>query len=133
MEEKIVLTYGTFDLLHPGHINILKRAKSLGDRLYVGLSTDEFCKEKGKTTVLSYSQRKEVLESVKYVDGIFPEMSLTRDKMADGMRYGAHVFVWGDDWAGTFDFLRNDGFKVIYFPRTKGISTSLIKDDLKNR
>ena len=129
---KRIITYGTFDLIHPGHINILKKAKELGDELYVGLSTDKFCETKGKTPVLSYEQRKIVLESIKYVDYVFPEKSLTEEKIKDGLEYDAYMFVWGSDWEVTFDFLKEHGFEVKYFPRTPDISTSILKDRMKN-
>lgn len=129
---KRIITYGTFDLIHPGHINILKKAREMGDELYVGLSTDEFCKTKGKIPVLSYEQRKTVLESIRYVDYVFPEKSLTEEKIKDGQEYDAYMFVWGSDWEGTFDFLKEHGFGVEYFPRTLDISTSILKDRMKN-
>ena len=102
---KRVMTYGTFDLLHYGHINILKRAKSLGDYLIVGLSSDEFNELKGKKSVMSYEERKEILESIRYVDKVIKESSWEQ-KVDDIIKYNIDVFVIGDDWEGKFDFLK---------------------------
>ena len=125
-----VITYGTFDLLHYGHINILRRAKALGDYLIVGLSTDKFnLIEKKKRCYFSYDQRKELLESIRYVDLVIPEISWEQ-KISDVREYHIDTFVIGDDWAGKFDFLKKDGVDVIYLPRTPEISTSQIKHDL---
>lgn len=126
---KRVITYGTFDLLHPGHINLLRRAKDLGDELYVGLSTDEFNQMKGKTAVLTYEQRKTVLESIRYVDHVFPE-SDWEQKTSDIKKYGISCFVMGDDWKGKFDFLK-DYCTVVYLPRTPDISTTDIKQKIQ--
>ena len=126
---KRVITYGTFDLLHPGHINLLRRAKDLGDELYVGLSTDEFNQMKGKTAVLTYEQRKTVLEAIKYVDHVFPE-SDWEQKTSDIKKYGISCFVMGDDWKGKFDFLK-DYCTVVYLPRTPDISTTDIKQKIQ--
>lgn len=126
---KRVITYGTFDLLHPGHINLLRRAKDLGDELYVGLSTDEFNQMKGKTAVLKYEQRKTVLEAIRYVDHVFPE-SDWEQKTSDIKKYGILCFVMGDDWKGKFDFLK-DYCTVVYLPRTPDISTTDIKQKIQ--
>ena len=123
-----VITYGTYDLLHVGHINLLRRAKELGDYLIVGLSTDEFNAEKHKEAYHSYEDRKVILESIKYVDEVIPE-NCWEQKIDDVVRNGADVFVMGDDWKGKFDFLK-DYCEVIYLPRTVGISTTKIKNDL---
>lgn len=128
---KRVLTYGTFDLFHIGHLNILRRAKELGDYLIVGVSGDEYCLTKGKKTVYPYEERRQIVESIKYVDETFAEESLTADKIADVRRFKADVVVWGDDWKGTFDFLRDEGVEVVYLPRTEGISTTQVKKGLK--
>ena len=125
---KRVMTYGTFDLLHYGHINILKRAKSLGDYLIVGLSSDEFNELKGKKSVMSYEERKEILESIRYVDKVIKE-SNWEQKVDDIIKYNIDVFVIGDDWEGKFDFLK-EYCEVVYLPRTPDISTTQIKDDL---
>lgn len=129
---KNIITYGTFDLIHYGHIELLRRAKQLGDRLIVGLSTDEFNKTKKKHSIYPYEQRKIILESIKYIDEIIPEHSWEQ-KISDIEKYDIHTFVMGDDWEGKFDFLK-PYCNVIYLPRTNGISTTdikqkLIKDD----
>ena len=130
---KKVITYGTFDLLHYGHINLLKRAKSLGDYLIVVISTDEFnWNEKQKKCYFTYEQRKTLVEAVRYVDLVIPEESWEQ-KVTDVHEYHIDTFVMGDDWKGKFDFLK-DYCEVIYLPRTKEISTTKIKKDLeKNR
>lgn len=125
---RTVITYGTFDILHVGHINLLRRARALGDRLVVGLSTDEFNQSKHKSSLLNYENRKAVLEAIRYVDEVFPELTWEQ-KFEDIRRYGADVFVMGDDWRGKFDFLRQ-GCEVVYLPRTPSISTTEIKSSL---
>lgn len=128
---KRVITYGTFDLLHYGHINLLKRAKEHGDYLIVGLSTDEFnWNEKGKKTYFSFEKRKQLLEAIRYVDLVIPENGWNQ-KVTDIQNYHVDTFVMGNDWEGKFDFLANDtNAEVIYLPRTPEISTSQIKKDL---
>lgn len=130
---KKVITYGTFDLLHYGHINLLKRAKSLGDYLIVGLSTNEFNnKEKNKDCYFDYDNRKSLLDAVKYVDLVIPEETWEQ-KVSDIQKYNIDVFVIGDDWKGKFDYLEDFGIEVVYLPRTKEISTTKIKKDLNRR
>jgi glycerol-3-phosphate cytidylyltransferase len=124
-----VITYGTFDLLHYGHINLLRRAKELGDYLIVALSTDEFNLEKGKKSYFSFEKRKQLLESIRYVDLVIPETSWDQ-KINDVHEFRVNTFVMGDDWLGKFDFLENEGVEVVYLPRTPEISTSQIKQDL---
>lgn len=126
---KKVITYGTFDLLHPGHINILKRAKELGDYLIVGLSTDEFNLQKHKEAYHSYENRKLILEAIQYVDEVIPENNWDQ-KVNDVINHEVDVFVMGDDWKGHFDFLK-EFCDVFYLPRTTGISTTKIKSDLQ--
>lgn len=126
---KRVITYGTFDLLHYGHINILKRAKKHGDYLVVCLSTDEFNAMKGKKCYFSYEQRKQLLEAIRYVDLVIPETSWEQKK-TDMHEYHIDTFVMGDDWTGEFDFLKDEGVEVVYLPRTPEISTTQIKKDL---
>ena len=109
------ITYGTFDLLHYGHINLLKRAKDLGDYLIVGLSTDEFNLQKDKISYFDYQQRKILLESIRYVDLVIPEISWEQ-KREDVKKYYADIFVIGDDWEGKFDFLKDEGVEVVYLP-----------------
>lgn len=127
---KRVITYGTFDLLHYGHINLLRRAKSLGDYLIVALSTDEFNSNmKNKKCYFTYEQRKLLLEAVRYVDLVIPEQSWEQ-KASDIIEYHVDTFVMGDDWKGKFDYL-SDCCEVVYLPRTPEISTTNIKQDLK--
>ncbi|HHT88480.1 MAG TPA: glycerol-3-phosphate cytidylyltransferase [Clostridiales bacterium] len=128
---KKVITYGTYDLLHVGHINLLRRAKALGDYLIVALSTDEFNAIKNKKAYHSYEDRKIILESIRYVDEVIPERSWEQ-KTQDVIDNDVDIFVMGDDWEGKFDFLK-DYCEVIYLPRTEGISTTKIKDDLHNK
>lgn len=126
--KKIVITYGTFDLFHVGHLNILKRAKELGDYLIVAVSSDAFNAGKGKTAYHSQEDRKAILESVRYVDEVIFEDSWDQ-KVKDVQEHHVDVFVMGDDWKGKFDFLK-DYCEVVYLPRTEGISTTKIKKDL---
>ena len=127
---KRVITYGTFDLLHYGHINLLRRAKALGDYLIVAISSDEFnWNEKHKKTYFTYEQRKLLLESLRYVDLVIPEENW-QQKKTDMHEYHIDTFVMGDDWEGKFDFLKDEGVEVVYLPRTPEISTSQIKKDL---
>jgi len=125
---KTIITYGTFDILHVGHINLLRRARALGDRLVVGLSSDEFNRGKHKSSLLNYENRKAVLESIRWVDEVFPEEHWEQ-KVEDVRRYEAAVFVMGHDWEGKFDFL-SDYCEVVYLPRTAAISTTEIKQTL---
>ena len=127
---KRVITYGTFDLLHYGHINLLRRAKALGDYLIVVVSSDEFnWNEKHKKTYFTYEQRKQLLEAIRYVDLVIPEENW-QQKRSDMHEYHVDTFVMGDDWKGKFDFLKEEGVEVVYLPRTPEISTSQIKHDL---
>lgn len=123
---KKILTYGTFDFLHYGHINLLRRAKELGDYLIVGLSTEAFNALKGKTSYFSFEQRKQVLEAIRFVDLVIPEESW-QQKKEDIHRYQIDVFVMGDDWKGKFDDLKEEGVEVVYLPRTRSISSSKMK------
>ncbi|MCL2575614.1 MAG: glycerol-3-phosphate cytidylyltransferase [Defluviitaleaceae bacterium] len=129
---KRVITYGNFDLLHYGHINLLRRAKEAGDYLIVALSEDGFSEDfKNKKCYFGYEERKRLLEAIRYVDLVVPERSWEQ-KVQDIQLYQVDIFVMGDDWEGKFDFLR-EHCEVIYFSRTAEISTSQIKTDLKNR
>jgi glycerol-3-phosphate cytidylyltransferase len=125
---KKVITYGTFDLIHRGHINILRRAKAMGDYLIVALSTDEFNAGKGKEVYYTYEERKQILEAIKYVDEVIPE-TRWEQKIDDVVKNGVAVFVIGEDWTGKFDFLK-PYCEVVYLPRTEGISTTQIKTEL---
>lgn len=129
---KKVITYGTFDLLHYGHINLLKRAKEKGDYLIVALSTDEFnWNSKQKKCYFSYEQRKLLLESIRYVDLVIPEENWEQ-KISDVKEFKVDTFVMGNDWEGKFDFLK-DYCEVVYLERTPEISTTQIKGDLKEQ
>jgi len=126
---KRIITYGTFDLLHYGHINLLRRARELGDYLIVVLSTDEFNeKEKNKTTYFTYDERKQLVEAVRHVDLVIEE-KCWEQKISDIKLYRADVFVMGDDWVGKFDYLK-EYCDVVYLTRTKEISTTQIRSDL---
>jgi len=126
---KRVITYGTFDLLHYGHINLLRRAKELGDYLIVALSDDDFnTKQKNKKTYFAYSERKQLIEAVRYVDLVIPE-NTWEQKPSDIKMYHVDTFVMGDDWAGKFDYLK-EYCEVVYFQRTVEVSTSQIRSDL---
>ena len=127
---KRVITYGTFDLLHYGHINLLRRAKAYGDYLIVALSTDEFnWNEKHKKCYFSYEKRKSLLEAIRYVDLVIPEENWEQ-KVSDIKEYHVDTFVMGDDWEGKFDFLK-PYCDVVYLPRTPENSTTQIKADLQ--
>jgi glycerol-3-phosphate cytidylyltransferase len=123
-----VLTYGTFDILHVGHIRLLERARALGDRLIVGLSTDEFNRGKHKSSLLNYENRRVVLQAIRHVDFVFPE-SCWEQKVDDVQRFGVRTFVMGDDWVGKFDFL-SAYCEVVYLSRTPEISTTEIRRSL---
>ena len=127
---KRVITYGTFDLFHVGHLRLLKRARELGDYLIVGVSTDEFNRLKGKRSVFPFEERKEIVESIKFVDKVIAEENWEQ-KIEDIKKYNIDIFVMGDDWKGKFDFLKKY-CEVIYLPRTENISSTLLKDRLKD-
>ena len=118
-------------MLHYGHINLLKRARELGDYLIVGLSTDEFNSiDKGKRTYFTFEKRKQLLEAIRYVDLVIPERNWEQ-KVSDVKMYHADVFVMGDDWRGKFDFL-SEYCEVVYLTRTPEISTTKIKNEIQN-
>ncbi len=126
---KKVITYGTYDLFHHGHVNIIKRAKELGDYLIVGISSDEFNeKEKNKDTYFTYEQRKMVVESLSFVDEVIPETNWEQ-KIEDVKKYGIDIFVIGEDWDGKFDFLK-EYCEVVYLERTPDVSSTKMKKDL---
>ncbi len=126
---KKVITYGTFDLFHVGHLNILKRAKELGDYLVVAVSSDAFNAVKGKKCVIPDYERMAIVEAIKYVDEVIPENDWEQ-KVRDVKEHNIDVFVMGDDWEGKFDFLK-EYCEVVYLPRTAGISTTQLKQSLK--
>lgn len=125
---RTIITYGTFDILHVGHINLLRRARALGDRLIVGLSTDEFNRMKHKSSLLDYANRKVVLEAMRHVDLVIPEENWEQ-KITDVQKYQVDTFVIGDDWKGEFDFL-GEFCEVRYLSRTEDISSTSIKESL---
>lgn len=129
---KRVLSYGTYDLLHYGHIRLLKRAKELGDYLIVGLSTDEFNALKGKKSYYNYETRKKMLEAIRYVDLVIPEQNWEQ-KPDDIIKYGVDMVVMGSDWENSdrFEYLKQF-CEVKYLSRTEGISTTQIKEELAN-
>ena len=128
---KKVITYGTFDLFHIGHLEILRRAKMLGDYLVVAISTDEFnWDEKGKRCVYPYAERAAIVRAITYVDEVIPE-TCWEQKSTDVHTHSVDVFVMGDDWEGKFDFLE-EHCEVVYLPRTQGISSTEIKTTVKD-
>ncbi|HDP68684.1 MAG TPA: glycerol-3-phosphate cytidylyltransferase [Candidatus Marinimicrobia bacterium] len=127
---KKVLTYGTFDLFHYGHLRLLERAKALGDYLIVAVSTDEFNAVKGKKCTYPYEHRAKIVAAIKYVDEVIPE-TRWEQKIEDVKKHGIDVFVMGDDWEGKFDFLK-EYCEVFYLERTKNISTTALKDQIIN-
>lgn len=127
---KTVITYGTFDMFHVGHLNLLKRLKCLGDKLIVGVSTDEFNHLKGKKTLIPFEQRCAIVESIRDVDFVIPEIDWEQ-KIRDINTYEVDVFAMGSDWTGKFDNLRAH-CEVVYLERTEGISTTELKQSLKN-
>jgi len=127
---KTVITYGTFDLFHIGHLNLLRKLKTLGDRLIVAVSTDEFNTLKGKKTLIPFEHRAEIIRNIKYVDDVIPECNWEQ-KIADVQQYKVDIFAIGKDWEGKFDFLK-EYCDVIYLERTKDISSTELKLSLRN-
>ena len=123
-----IITYGTFDLFHIGHLRLLKRVKELGDHLSVSISTDEFNSVKGKKTLIPYEQRKEIVENIKCVDLVIPE-TCWEQKIEDIKKYEIDIFAMGNDWEGKFDFLK-EYCEVVYLPRTEDISSTEIKKQM---
>lgn len=127
---KTVITYGTFDLFHIGHLKLLQRIKNLGDRLIVAVSTDEFNTLKGKKTIIPYEQRAEIVANIKCVDLVIPENNWEQ-KIEDIKKYNVDIFSMGNDWEGKFDFLK-EHCEVVYLDRTEGISSTQLKQTLKS-
>jgi glycerol-3-phosphate cytidylyltransferase len=123
------ITYGTFDLFHIGHLNLIRRIKAMCSDLVVAVSTDEFNTLKGKKCVIPYAERSAIVSSIKYVDKVIPETDWEQ-KLSDVEKYNVDCFVMGDDWTGKFDFLK-EKCDVVYLPRTEGISTTQIKEILR--
>ena len=128
MNKKIILTYGTFDMFHIGHLKLLERLSKLGDKLIVAVSTDKFNEIKGKKTIIPYAQRASIVEAIKYVDIVIPENDWAQ-KIEDIKRYDVDIFAMGHDWQGKFDELK-EYCDVLYLPRTEGISSTDLKDAL---
>jgi glycerol-3-phosphate cytidylyltransferase len=128
--KKTIITYGTFDMFHIGHLKLLQRLKTLADELIVAVSTDEFNRGKGKKVMIPYEQRAKIVENIKCVDRVIPEESWEQ-KIADVKRYNIDIFAIGDDWKGEYDFLKKY-CDVIYLERTKNISTTQLKKSLTN-
>lgn len=128
MDKKTVLTYGTFDMFHIGHLKLLQRLKNLGDKLIVGVSTDEFNDIKGKKTLIPYNQRAEIIANIKCVNMVIAEENWEQ-KIDDVKKYNVDIFAMGDDWEGKFDFLK-EYCEVVYLPRTEKISTTKLKTEL---
>ena len=126
--QKTVITYGTYDMFHIGHLNMFRRLKALGNTLIVGVSTDEFNELKGKRTLIPYDQRAEIIASIECVDMVIPE-TCWEQKVDDIKKYNCDIFGIGDDWNGKFDFLK-DHCEVVYLSRTGGISTTELKRSL---
>lgn len=127
---KTVITYGTFDLFHIGHLRLLERLKKLGDRLIVGVSTDDFNKKKGKESIIAYQDRVDIVSSIRHVDLVIPEENWEQ-KEEDIKKYNVDIFGIGNDWEGKFDYLKKH-CDVIYLPRTMNISSSKMKSILTN-
>ena len=123
-----IITYGTFDLFHIGHLRLLQRVKNLGNHLTVAVSTDDFNAIKGKKTLISYDQRREIVENIKCVDQVIPE-TCWEQKEEDIKNFDIDIFAMGNDWQGKFDFLR-DHCEVVYLPRTDDISSTEIKKQM---
>ncbi|MCP3932609.1 MAG: glycerol-3-phosphate cytidylyltransferase [Bacteroidetes bacterium] len=128
MTSKTIITYGTFDMFHIGHLQLLKRLKQMGNKLIVGVSTDKFNTSKGKKTIIPFDQRIQIVESIRYVDQVIAEESWDQ-KESDIQQHNVDIFAIGEDWKGKFDFLESN-CQVHYLPRTEGISTSDIKHQL---
>lgn len=126
---KNIITYGTFDMFHIGHLNLLRKLKTMGSHLIVGVSTDEFNLLKGKKTLIPYEQRAAIVGAIEYVDLVIPEKSWEQ-KQTDIATHKVDIFAIGDDWTGQFDFLKNS-CEVMYLERTKNISTTDLKRSLK--
>ena len=130
MKKKIkVITYGTFDMFHVGHLKLLKRAKAFGDELIVAVSTDEFNQMKGKKTLIPFEQRAQIVSAIKYVDKVIPENNWEQ-KIKDIKKHNIDIFVMGNDWEGKFDKL-SDYCQVEYLERTKDVSTTFLKESLQ--
>ncbi len=129
-KNKTIITYGTFDMFHIGHLKLLQRLKAMSDTLIVAVSTDDFNKGKGKSTLIPYEQRAEIVANISCVDKVIPEKSWDQ-KVSDVQKHNIDTFAIGDDWEGEFDFLK-EHCEVVYLPRTSDISTTQLKKSLSN-
>lgn len=129
MKNKTIITYGTFDMFHIGHLNLLKKLSKMGDKLIVAVSTDEFNKLKGKKSLIPFKQRKKIVEAIEYVDLVIAESSWDQ-KIKDIKKNNVDVFAIGKDWEGEFDFLK-EHCEVVYVPRTKNVSSTKLKKSLQ--
>lgn len=129
-KSKTIITYGTFDMFHIGHLNLLRRLKEMADRVIVAVSTDEFNLGKGKKTLIPYEQRAEIVAAVRYVDLVIPEIAWEQ-KVDDVRKYDVDIFAIGKDWEGKFDFLKTS-CEVVYLERTHNISSTELKRSLKD-
>ena len=132
MEKKsqVIITYGTFDMFHIGHLKLLQRLKAMSEKLVVAVSTDEFNNLKGKSTLIPYAQRSEIVQNISCVDIVIPEENWEQ-KIDDIQKYNIDLFAIGEDWEGEFDFLK-EHCNVVYLPRTSDISTTQLKKSLTN-
>lgn len=130
MKKKVIITYGTFDMFHIGHLKLLQRLKKYADKLIVAVSTDEFNSIKGKKTMIPFEQRSEIIQNIKCVDLVIPEENWEQ-KVIDIKKYNIDIFAIGDDWKGKFDFLK-EHCDVLYLERTADISTTKLKKSLGN-
>ena len=128
--ERVILTYGTFDMFHVGHLNLIQKLRKLGDKLIVGVSTDEFNQLKGKNTVIPFEQRSKIVSAIREVDMVIPEVSWEQKEL-DIKKYNVDVFAIGNDWEGKFDHLKTS-CEVLYLERTADVSTTGLKESLKN-
>jgi glycerol-3-phosphate cytidylyltransferase len=129
MGKKVILSYGTFDLFHIGHLKLIQRLAKLGDKLIIGISTDDFNRQKNKTTVIPFEQRLEIVKNIQGVDAVIAECSWSQ-KEKDIVQYNVSTFAMGDDWKGKFDSLKRL-CNVVYLPRTKNISSTKLKKCIK--
>lgn len=127
---KTIITYGTFDMFHIGHLRLLERLSQLAERVIVAVSTDAFNEQKGKKVLIPYEQRAAIVQAIEYVDLVIPEENW-QQKSTDIATYNVDIFAMGDDWAGQFDFLKSQ-CEVVYLERTQDVSTTALKKSLSN-
>ena len=127
---KTIITYGTFDMFHIGHLRLLERLSQLAERVIVAVSTDAFNEQKGKKVLIPYEQRAAIVQAIEYVDLVIPEENW-QQKSTDIATYNVDIFAMGDDWAGQFDFIKSQ-CEVVYLERTQDVSTTALKKSLSN-